>query len=314
MLHMRHPRDRAGDRQGHCSVCGSETRFVRNRWVLPAELARTWHEGYVDRESLLCATCGSSSRVRGVADALVGLYGAGATSMAELVEEERFRSLDVLELNAIGRMHPVLARLPKLTYAEYPEEDVTALSYTDSTFDLVLTSDTLEHVEDPMRGLREIHRVLRPGGRHVFTVPIDPELDTSRSRAGRPAEFHGRGGGPFSLVTRKADMLAHTDFGADLPDWLGLSGFGCQVYGSGIDSVFVATARLTMTAAAQQLADEGRASPDLLKRLQADFETGRVGVVPSVEHGDDGDEVGLPDPLTELAQPDVVHVDPARKR
>jgi SAM-dependent methyltransferase len=140
-------------------------------------------------------------------------------------------------------MHTVLSRLPALTYAEYPEEDVTALSYANASFDLVLTSDTLEHVADPMRGLHEIHRVLRPGGRHVFTVPIDPSLEASRSRAGRSAEYHGRGGGPFALVTRKADMLAHTDFGADLPDLLDQAGFACEVHGSGIDSVFVATAR-----------------------------------------------------------------------
>ena len=243
MLHVRHPRDRSGDRRGRCSVCGGDARFVRNRWMLPAELARSWPEGFVDRESLLCSGCGSSSRVRGVADVLASLYGSGGTSVADLVEEEAFRSLRVLELNAIGRMHAVLARLPNLTYAEYPEEDVTALSYADASFDLVLTSDTLEHVEDPMRGFREIHRVLRPGGRHVFTVPIDPRLETSRSRAGGPAEHHGRGGGPFALVTRKADMLAHTDFGADLPDWLARSGFSCEMRGSGIDTVFVATAR-----------------------------------------------------------------------
>src|SRR3954470_23465994 len=220
MLHLRHPRDRAGDRRGTCLVCGSEARFVRNRWMLPAELKRAWAEGFVDRESLLCSVCGASARVRGMADALVSLYGGGAASVAGLVEENAFRSLEVLELNAIGRMHRILARLPQLTYAEYPQEDVMALSYPDASFDLVLTSDTLEHVEDPMKGMEEIHRVLCPGGRHVFTVPIKPDLATSRSRNGQAPEYHGRGGGPFSLVTRKADMLAHTDFGTDLPDWL----------------------------------------------------------------------------------------------
>jgi SAM-dependent methyltransferase len=242
MLHLRPPRDRTGDRNGHCSVCGADARFVRNSWMLPAEFARSWPSGYADRESLLCSECGSSARVRGVADALVSLYGTGASSVSDLVEEDSFRSLRIAELNAIGRMHPVLERLPDLTYAEYPEEDVMALSYADATFDLVLTSDTLEHVEDPVKGMEEIRRVLRPGGRHVFTVPIKPGLATSRSREGEVPEYHGRGGGPFALVTRKADMLAHTDFGADLPDWLDRAGFRCEVHGSGIDSVFVATA------------------------------------------------------------------------
>ena len=93
-----------------------------------------------------------------------------------------------------------------------------------------------------MQGMLEIRRVLRPGGRHVFTVPIKPNLATSRSRGGESPEYHGRGGGPFSLVTRKADMLAHTDFGTDLPEWLDRTGFACEIFGSGIDSVFVAQA------------------------------------------------------------------------
>ena len=146
MLHLRPPGDRSGDRRGHCSVCGNEARFVRNSWMLPAEFARSWPKGFVDRESLLCSECGSSARVRGVADALVALYGTGGTSVAGLVEEDAFRALRIVELNAIGRMHAVLSRLPDLTYAEYPQEDVMALSYDDASFDLVLTSDTLEHV------------------------------------------------------------------------------------------------------------------------------------------------------------------------
>ena len=74
-------------------------------------------------------------------------------------------------------------------------------------------------------------------------MPVDPRLDVSRSRSDRPAEYHGRGGGPFALVTRKADMLAHTDFGADFPEWLERAGFSTDVLGSGVESVFVATAR-----------------------------------------------------------------------
>src|SRR5690349_6400415 len=82
MLYLRRLGDRTGDRKGRCSVCGSDARFVRNRWMLPAELARSWPEGFIGRESLLCSECGSSARVRGVGDVLVALYGTGATSVA----------------------------------------------------------------------------------------------------------------------------------------------------------------------------------------------------------------------------------------
>ncbi len=177
-----------------------------------------------------------------MAAVLLELYGAQVASIAALVDEERFASLLVAELNMVGRMHPFLAKHPGLTFAEYPEEDVHALSYADASFDLVLTSDTLEHVADPMSGFAELRRVLRPGGRHVFTVPVDPARARTHSRDGLPAQHHGRGGGPYALVSRKADMLAYTEFGADLPDLLDAVGFETIVHGVGVDVVFSSTA------------------------------------------------------------------------
>jgi arsenite methyltransferase len=50
---------------------------------------------------------------------------------------------------------------------ELHESDVTALPAPDAAFDRVLSVQVLEYVEDVDRGLRELHRVLRPGGRVV---------------------------------------------------------------------------------------------------------------------------------------------------
>jgi ubiquinone/menaquinone biosynthesis C-methylase UbiE len=41
----------------------------------------------------------------------------------------------------------------------------------DSTFDVVISCETVEHVADPVKALREVHRVLRPGGRLLLTTP-----------------------------------------------------------------------------------------------------------------------------------------------
>lgn len=243
LLHLRPPADRHADAHGTCAVCGAEARFVRNSWILARELRRTWPDGVVERESMLCAECGSSRRVRLLAEALLRLYGDGASSVRELVGEHGFAGLDVAEVNALGRMHPFLTAHPRLTSVEYPEEDLQALSWPDASFDLLLTSDTLEHVPDLDAALRETRRVLRPGGRHVFTVPVDPRLATTRSRADLPAQHHGRGGGPYALVTRKADLLAHWDIGRDLPARLERAGFETAVLGTGVDGVYAATAR-----------------------------------------------------------------------
>jgi SAM-dependent methyltransferase len=240
LLHLRPPRDRRGDRRGTCEVCGAAARFVRNSWVISRELRDAYPPELVDRETLLCSSCGSSRRVRRLARVLLEHYADAAEFIAALVLEAPFRSLRIAEINAVGRMHPFLGAHPGLRYSEYPEEDLQALSYEDRSFDLVLTSDTLEHVPDPMRALREIRRVLRPGGRHIFTVPVHPRRETTRSREGLPPEHHGRGGGPFSLVTRKADLLAHTDFGVDLPDLLRRTGFEPETHVAGMDLVYCA--------------------------------------------------------------------------
>ena len=43
-------------------------------------------------------------------------------------------------------------------------EDIHHLSFEDESVGVVLALDTLEHVDDPVRAVEEMHRVLRPGG------------------------------------------------------------------------------------------------------------------------------------------------------
>jgi SAM-dependent methyltransferase len=241
LLQLRPPGDRGEDGRGRCAACGAEGRFVQNSWVLSRELRRRWGPALAGRESQFCERCGCSLRVRRIASVLLELYAERATTLVDLVREDAFRALRIAEINSIGRMHPLLAAAPGLVHVEFPEEDIQALSWDDETFDLVLTSETLEHVPDPHRALRETRRVLRPGGRHVFTVPVDPSLDSTRSRTGLPPEHHGRGGGPFALVTRRADMLVHTDFGRDVADVVRAAGFAVETRGEGMDLVLVAT-------------------------------------------------------------------------
>lgn len=45
------------------------------------------------------------------------------------------------------------------------------LPYADGTFDLVTAFDVVEHMDDDLAGLREMRRVLRPGGRALLFVP-----------------------------------------------------------------------------------------------------------------------------------------------
>ena len=69
---------------------------------------------------------------------------------------------------------------------DFAVEDVHALSFADDTFDVVHAHQVLQHVADPVRALREMRRVAKPGGVvaardadyagfHWF--PLLPELD-----------------------------------------------------------------------------------------------------------------------------------------
>ena len=56
--------------------------------------------------------------------------------------------------------------------------DAEGIPYDDNTFDLVVGHAVLHHIPDVEKSLREVLRVLKPGGRFVFAgEPID--VDTS---------------------------------------------------------------------------------------------------------------------------------------
>jgi SAM-dependent methyltransferase len=259
LLNLRTPRDRRHDQQGHCSVCGKDTVFVFNSWVIPDEMRAAWDQSvsvaYTRRESLFCRSCCSSLRVRGFAEVLLSLYGFGAKSVAELVRQEQFQRLEVAEINTIGStgsLHSFLERLPRLAFSQYRStdrlgevidgvrnEDVCQLTYSDESFDLVLSSDTLEHVPDFRAALRETRRVLRPGGRHVFTVPVVASREISEPRAEidgdgavvhlLPPLYHGRGAGLYRYVPVGDDLLTFTEFGRDLASHMQEAGFEPEV-------------------------------------------------------------------------------------
>jgi len=51
------------------------------------------------------------------------------------------------------------------------QSSVEALDFDDASFDVVISCDVLEHVEDDAGAMRELARVLRPGGICVLTLP-----------------------------------------------------------------------------------------------------------------------------------------------
>jgi SAM-dependent methyltransferase len=64
-------------------------------------------------------------------------------------------------------------------------ENLEALTFADDTFDIFVTQDVFEHVFRPDLAAREIMRVIRPGGAHVFTAPKHKGLRQTRQRSRR---------------------------------------------------------------------------------------------------------------------------------
>ena len=260
-------------------MCGAVTTFRFNSWSIDRDLLAAWGDpaadrAYLRRESMFCGRCSSSLRVRMLASSLLRSMGSSAASVGEAIDaDSHFVSLDVLEINELGStgsMHSVLSAHPRLVSTEYrgPEglgqpgpdgrlnEDLTALTFDDAAFDVVLHSDTLEHVPDPVAAMREVRRVMRPGALHVFTVPVLASRPTTQTRAVlepdgvrhlAPPLYHGRGAGPYSRLPVRDDFLEFTSFGADLSAWVAAAGFEVEIdrhdledFGTGAGWVVVA--------------------------------------------------------------------------
>lgn len=242
-IQTRPPLSRFKDELGDCVICGATTRFLYNPWVIGPDVARDLPsaiaDGYRRRESMWCSHCHASQRERGLTSALLCYYGGGAPSLGAALPV--MAGLDIAEINRFNAAHQFLAMLPGIRYVEYPDEDIHNLSFAGESFDLVIRSDTLEHVADPARGLLETLRVLRPGGRHIITVPIRPDLAKSHPRTGLADVHHGRPPGLLRHFRRPtADMLVRTDFGRDFMSQVEACGFEVEFHGEGVDVVFVA--------------------------------------------------------------------------
>jgi SAM-dependent methyltransferase len=49
--------------------------------------------------------------------------------------------------------------------------DIKRIAVCGGLFDTVISCETIEHLADPVQALRELHRVLRPGGCLLLTTP-----------------------------------------------------------------------------------------------------------------------------------------------
>ncbi len=126
--------------------------------------------------SPMCLQCGSLARHR-----LLILYLRNETRLLD-------KPARLLHLAPEPPVHALLSKAPYLTYttldlAGGPLVDITAdarkMPFEDASFDAIICSHVLEHIEDDERVVREFARVLRPGASALIQIPIDPRLSAS---------------------------------------------------------------------------------------------------------------------------------------
>lgn len=194
---------------------------VRCPFCGPSMLVRLSH----DEHGIRCVRCGASA----IHLSMGGILSAHVPDLARR---------DAYELSARGPLVAYLRRMARsLTVSEYMpgansrggvrNEDVQDLTFADASFDIVTHTEVLEHVPDDARAFSELHRVLRPGGIMVFTVPQHGgkrTVERARLRNGNvelllaPAYHRDplRGG---------TDILAYRDYGFDILERLRVAGF-----------------------------------------------------------------------------------------
>lgn len=57
--------------------------------------------------------------------------------------------------------------------------DIQELPFDDASFDLILCNHVLEHIPDDRQAMRELYRVLAPGGTALLLVPLDTTRSTT---------------------------------------------------------------------------------------------------------------------------------------
>jgi SAM-dependent methyltransferase len=90
--------------------------------------------------------------------------------------------------------------------------DVLALTFDDGSYDGAICLEVMEHVLNPFQGLRELHRILKPGGLLLFSVPFLTSYHGHPPKEGEGFDPSHTGFPDFCWFTHQGLQLLFKDF------------------------------------------------------------------------------------------------------
>lgn len=156
-----------------CCLCGSRVRAFlpyRDGWSGVPALLRELDVVGSDVANFSCPVCDSHDRERHLYHYLQGSGLMEQLSGMRILHfaPERHLSARIAGLNPVeyvkADLYPTNASIMRL--------DLLDIQLPDARFDLVIANHVLEHVGDDRRAVREIARVLVPGGHAILQTPF----------------------------------------------------------------------------------------------------------------------------------------------
>lgn len=210
---------------GPCPVCGGED--FSEIAVLWIELINAWQlsekeVAYINRQQgFHCTQCNNNLRAMSLSAAILKEFGFQGT-LEKFCESSS--DVKLIEINTAGNLTSFFKKLSFHRLIEFPQFDMQNLDIDSQSVDLIVHSDTLEHIPNPERALSECQRILRSHGKCIFTVPIIVDRLT-RNRVGLAPSYHGQSG------VLSDDQVVCTEFGANVWQTVLNSGFSsCEIF------------------------------------------------------------------------------------
>lgn len=211
---------------GFCEFCHKPTTFKVD-WLYSDGIVPNY------RERMLCQHCGLNNRQRFIAFLVRKQLEKEAGKTVYLYEQvtgfyKLIYSMYSKDHMIIGSEYLGHSKKKGEVVNGLRHEDALDLSFQNSSLDLVVSQDVLEHVPDYLKAIEESYRVLKKGGLFILSIPFHINRDITQQRAklqddnvleySLPPEYHGN-------PVDENGSLVFFDYGWDLLDHFKTIGF-----------------------------------------------------------------------------------------